>query len=571
MCEGMEETDAGSARARWGLKAPDPHSSWFSREAPSGHRVHAMNNCRCAAKNRNGVRGPRPRWVQGGALTLFLCLFSISAFADWDAKLFNPKPLDGDVVLPMPCGGAMAFRKVAVPADGVLGDRAVTLGNGSADRGYAEGPRRAWIAGSFAGGKSERYFLTAKYEVSTLQYQAVMDDACPKPGLAGRLARGGVSWFDAVAFAERYSVWLRKNAAKALPKNGDEAGFVRLPTETEWEYAARGGAAVAEADFNEARFPMPQGLGGYAWFAGTQSANGKPKLTGLLQPNPLGLFDILGNLDEIALEPFHLNKLGRAHGAAGGFVVRGGNYLTAVEDIRSSARAEVPFFDDAGPRHAKSTGFRVVVAAPVLGSAAQLQAARAAWGKLGMASATDAGLGKKAEDPLVELMQLVKAAPTPELKSRLEQLQSALRGNIAERDEQRDRAAKTALRMGAFLGRKLKDDGLAVDVLAKMVEAQRARDPNGERTKSYAASLKDDQLAMDDNLRYYADTVIRTAEDYGEETLTRQKDLLSVELKNLGLESLVPYVTLHLGHVLTYRKDSRVSRGKWLDDWKGAR
>ncbi|MBN2752769.1 MAG: hypothetical protein JXQ84_08680, partial [Rhodospirillaceae bacterium] len=119
-----------------------------------------------------------------------------------------------------------------------------------------------------------------------------------------------------------------------------------------------------------------------------------------------------------------------------------------------------------------------------------------------------------------------------------------------------------------FLGRKLKDDGQAIDTLARVYAAQRQRDAEAERTQTYARTLKDEQLTMDDNLRYYADTVIRTAEDYGEETLTRQKDLLSVELKNLGLEGLLPFVALHLQHVLTYRKDSRVSRAKWLETWK---
>jgi hypothetical protein len=565
----MGKTDAGSARARWGLGPQTPFLVFARSAIKPSRRVKV--DCRCAAKNKWGAGAFRPRRVQGGALALFLLFSTVPAFADWDAKWFNPKPLDGDVVLPMPCGGAMAFRKVAVPAEGVLGDRAVALGGAAADRGYAEGPRRAFVAGSFAGGKSERYLLVAKYEVSEQQYAAVMGGGCPQPGLAGRLAKGGVSWFDAVDFTGKYSVWLLANAAKALPRNGDEPGFVRLPTEVEWEYAARGGAAVAEADFNEARFPMPEGLGKYAWFAGTQSANGKPQLTGLLQPNPLGLFDMLGNLDEIVLEPFHLNKMGREHGAAGGYVVRGGNYLTAAEDIRSAARAEVPFFDAAGPRRAKSTGFRVVVAAPVLGSAAQLQAVRDAWGKLGASSTADGGLGKRSDDPLTELAQLAKAAPTPELKSRLEQLQSALRVDLAARDELRDRAAKTALRLGAFLGRKLKDDGQAVDSLAQLVAAQHARDPDGERTKKYEQSLRQDQLAMDDNLRYYADTVIRTAEDYGEDTLNRQKELLSAELKNLGLEELAPFVALHMKHVLAYRKDGLVSRGKWLEDWKGAR
>ncbi len=570
MCDGMENQARGVA--------PGPHRG-LGPQTPFGFFAAKRQSAvtprdgfmALRAENRNGVRGPRPRRVQGGALALFLLFAASPAFADWDAKFFNPKPLDGDVVLPMPCGGAMAFRKVAVPAEGALGDRAVSLGGAAEDRGYAEGPRRAFVAGSFAGGKSEQYLLVAKYEVSDMQYAAVMGPSCPQPGMVGRLAKGGVSWFDAVDFTGKYSAWLLTNAAKALPKNGDEPGFVRLPTEVEWEYAARGGAAVAEADFNEPRFPMPQGLGKYAWFAGTQSANGKPQLTGLLQPNPLGLFDMLGNLDEIVLEPFHLNKMGRQHGAAGGTVVRGGNYLTAAEDIRSAARAEVPFFDASGPRRAKSTGFRVVVSAPVLGSAAQLQAARAAWGKLGSSSAAEGGLGKRAEDPLVELAQLAKAAPSPEMKSRLEQLRTDLRSDLAARDELRDRAAKTALRLGAFLGRKLADDGQAVDALAKLVESQRARDPGGERTKRYEDSLRQDQLAMDDNLRYYADTVIRTAEDYGEDTLNRQRELLSAELKNLGLQELVPFVALHMKHVLAYRKDGLVRRGKWLEDWKGAR
>ena len=42
------------------------------------------------------------------------------------------------------------------------------------------------------------------------------------------------------------------------------------------------------------------------------------------------------------------------------------------------------------------------------------------------------------------------------------------------------------------------------------------------------------------------------------------------ELKNLGLDELTPFVALHLRHVIAYRKDKRVSRQKWLDDWKAA-
>lgn len=51
---------------------------------------------------------------------------------DWAEALYNPQPDKEDLVLPMPCGGAMTFRKVAVPAEGVLDDRRVELGGGEA-------------------------------------------------------------------------------------------------------------------------------------------------------------------------------------------------------------------------------------------------------------------------------------------------------------------------------------------------------------------------------------------------------------------------------------------------------
>lgn len=515
------------------------------------------------------------RWGLKAAVVGLVMAGSVPGLAaDWDAKISNPKPLPDDVVLPMPCGGAMVFRRVAVPAEGVLGDARVTMGGGDASRGYAEGAHPEYIAGSLSDSKDQRSYLMAKYEVSQAQYEAVMADtpaACPKVNPAKRLPQAGISWFEAMRFTERYSVWLRQTAEKALPKEGDERAYVRLPTEVEWEYVARGGASVSPADFGERVFAMPEGMVKYVWFAGSQSANGKPQLTGLLNPGPLGVHDMLGNVDEMVLDSFRLNKLGREHGLAGGYVVRGGNYLTAEQDIRTAARQEVPYYDDADSRRSKTTGFRVVVAAPAITSAAQLKAIQAAWEKLGTSSAAvdqpGMQLGKQAETPIEDLAVLAKAAPDPEMKKRLEQVQTALRADLALRDEQRDRAARTALRMGAFLGQKLADDGKWVDGLRSLYERQKAADPAGERTRDYQTRVQENQKALDDNLRYYADTVIRIAEDYGDDTLKRQRDLLATEMKNLGLERLVPYLERHTRHVLGYRDDHKVSRQKWLDDY----
>ncbi|WP_268946853.1 SUMF1/EgtB/PvdO family nonheme iron enzyme, partial [Pseudomonas syringae] len=252
-----------------------------------------------------------------------------------------------DVVLPMPCDGAMVFRKVFIPLAGPLDDYPINIGGDNAEYGYVEQTRPAFIAGSFTNEKDakSRYYLLAKYEMTALQYSALTQAECPTPSNKQRLPIVSLSWIQAMDAADKYNVWLRENSADKLPKEDGLAGFLRLPTEVEWEFAARGGLSVSTAEFRDLRYPMPEGLNAYEWFAGTQSSNGQLQLAGLLKPNPLGLLDMLGNVDEMMLEPFRLNKLDRQHGQAGGYVVRGGDYRTAQGELRSSLRKERNYYD----------------------------------------------------------------------------------------------------------------------------------------------------------------------------------------------------------------------------------
>jgi formylglycine-generating enzyme required for sulfatase activity len=63
----------------------------------------------------------------------------------------------------------------------------------------------------------------------------------------------------------------------------------RLPTEAEWEYAARAGTTTSYS-FDNAR----SDLGGHAWF-GEDFATGDSHPVGWKAPNPWGLYDIHGN------------------------------------------------------------------------------------------------------------------------------------------------------------------------------------------------------------------------------------------------------------------------------------
>ena len=97
------------------------------------------------------------RWrVLACLAPLALAVPAVAAAAvAWPEALYNPRPLAGDVRLPLPCGGAMAFRRVA--ADG-----AVPPGS---DPALAELYR---LRGPFGEGR-ERYLLIGKYEVTELQ------------------------------------------------------------------------------------------------------------------------------------------------------------------------------------------------------------------------------------------------------------------------------------------------------------------------------------------------------------------------------------------------------------------
>ncbi|MGE8602140.1 Serine/threonine-protein kinase pkn1 [Bordetella trematum] len=492
--------------------------------------------------------------------------------AKWDTRYTNPKPAAGDVVLPLPCGGELVFRKVVVPSAGPLDDLPVMVGQESEQFAFVEQRRQAHIAGSFTEqgkGAAARYYLMAKYELTGQQYQALKTlenegKGCEAPSRKGMLPVTGVSWFEAVNLAHRYSVWLRQHHKNALPKEDGITGFVRLPTEVEWEFAARGGANVDPAAYAELRYPMPEGVQAHEWYGGAQSSNGKLQLVGLLAPNPLGLHDMLGNAAEMTQDAFRLNKLDRQHGGAGAYVIRGGDFRKPEDGIRSAARREGNFYSEDGEQLDNAVGMRWVVAAPEMTSRERIQQLEQSWRKLGSGDVSNdaAGKGRAAVQELGELAGKVEDA---KLKEQLKELEGKLRASNQRQEEARDQAIRASLNLGAFLCTKLRDDGRYVQFVENTYKELCEASADSPECVGYKGNIDKRRYELAETTQYYASSLVDAATLYGKENIARQMPVISRILEqNEKLKGLQPYLNVYWGHQQAYLKSWKINKDAWL-------
>ena len=231
----------------------------------------------------------------------------------------------------------------------------------------------------------ERTFAIGIAEITVAQYRAYVTNdgendctlalhpAC-HPDINPEKPIVGVSWRD----TQGYLSWLNTVKLK-LDRDKPEMGHYRLPTESEWEYAARGGAQgpfLVDSEFELCEYGNGADQALHAVTMVNKYCNDRVgrgvALVQSYKPNGFGLYDVHGNaLEWVAdcwsdtltadkADPAKEFRHGDLKDANCRRVARGGSWLSAPEALRLSKRFVY------APDHKRPTlGFRVMRVLPI--------------------------------------------------------------------------------------------------------------------------------------------------------------------------------------------------------------
>lgn len=229
--------------------------------------------------------------------------------------------------------------RVSLPSGGTVDLDMINLPGGAFQMGSEKGAETEKPVHSV----TVKPFAIGKFEVTQAQWEQVMSGSNPSANKSGKdLPVENVSWTDVQSFLRRLG-------------NG-----YRLPTEAEWEYAARAGATT-EFYFGDDASKS----GDYCWFNGNSGDKTHP--IGTKPANKFGLFDMYGNVFEWCEDDWHQTYEGAPTDGSAWIaspreslrVLRGGSYSADEVSARSADRAR----NESGYR-AADIGFRLAKSLP---------------------------------------------------------------------------------------------------------------------------------------------------------------------------------------------------------------
>ncbi len=300
--------------------------------------------------------------ASGGRGAGFIPLTLIVAFVFFWLDRNAPTPESG--MDETPAAGLDGFRDDAwlLPDEGLLGFVEVPAGAFVMGSDPLRDPmayeNERWSAASRQGNPELPAFYIGRYEVTVAQFNVFAarpgGGSAPREGAPAHPVTG-VTWPEALAYGRWLETRMRTSPAtpRAIREALDSGWRVTLPSEAQWEKAARG--------VDGRIFPWGSDPGaGNANFGG-----GSPRevTAGACPQCSYGLADMAGNVWEMTNSPLRSYPFDPAAepalGADALFVMRGGSFADAANNVRAAVRGAV----DPGVRN-PGIGFRLVLSPP---------------------------------------------------------------------------------------------------------------------------------------------------------------------------------------------------------------
>ncbi len=287
--------------------------------------------------------------LHGGIVAAFL--FMLNACTT-DSTPIRNDPVENDTVTSIPTSGTDLENEQEQPQ--------VTV-----PEGMVLVPAGTFMMGSTIGRNDEqpihqvtisRAYYMGKYEVTQAEWEAVMGTN-PSYRKGDDLPVENVSWYDAVQYCNALSEKSDLIPAYTINEstvmwNRDANGY-RLPTEAEWEWAARGGGK-GSLDYSYSGSDTIDTVAWYTWNSGSQTHP-----VGQKQANRLGLYDMSGNVDEWCWDWYNryssdsqIDPMGDSSGIIR--VLRGGGWDNSMMGVRSTNR-----YGDIPDNWGNISGFRL--------------------------------------------------------------------------------------------------------------------------------------------------------------------------------------------------------------------